>query len=279
MKNSLTSFVVVASLSLLTLSTGALAVRKMMGENNRKNQIAALRVSVNDENSGCIITISGKKYNATELQKTHSGGDIFSCGTDMTNIFIGQHGKNMNLIGKYLIGNVGIGNGILPTSTITPTSVPTKASKCLVKISGNSYDITNLRSTHSGGDIFKCGTDMTSIFNGKHGSNWNLISKYLISTGNNSNPTSIPPTPVPTTSSNNNQCIVTISGSLYDVTALRTTHSGGDIFKCGTDMTSTFSGKHGNNLSLISRYLIANGSTSGTPMPTVTAALQREDDD
>jgi hypothetical protein len=52
------------------------------------------------------------------------------------------------------------------------------------------------------------------------------------------------------------RCIVTISGSRYNVTALRSTHSGGNIFVCGTDMTATYQGQHGTSTSLIARYKI-----------------------
>ena len=37
-------------------------------------------------------------------------------------------------------------------------------------------------------------------------------------------------------------CIITIEGKKYDVISFRSQHSGGDVFKCGTDMTSSFFG-------------------------------------
>ena len=39
----------------------------------------------------CIIYISGSRYDVTDFRNIHSGGDIFQCGTDMTDIFNGQH--------------------------------------------------------------------------------------------------------------------------------------------------------------------------------------------
>ena len=50
------------------------------------------------------------------------------------------------------------------------------------------------------------------------------------------------PTPAPTPKPQN--CIITIDGVSYDVTAFRKIHSGGDIFKCGTDMTAVFYSQH-----------------------------------
>ncbi len=54
----------------------------------------------------------------------------------------------------------------------------------------------------------------------------------------------VQPTPVPTPSG----CIVTIDSVKYDVTRLRSTHSGGDIFSCGTDMSQTFWSRHNNRI-------------------------------
>ena len=51
-------------------------------------------------------------------------------------------------------------------------------------------------------------------------------------------------------------CIVTINGSRYNVQSLKNTHSGGNIFTCGKDMTATFKSFHGTNYGLIARYKI-----------------------
>lgn len=63
-----------------------------------------------------------------------------------------------------------------PTPTTKPTTAPTVAetpaptpdNRCIVSIDGVRYDVSSLRSTHTGGDIFQCGTDMTAIFYGQH---------------------------------------------------------------------------------------------------------------
>ncbi|PJB22499.1 hypothetical protein CO112_04130 [Candidatus Dojkabacteria bacterium CG_4_9_14_3_um_filter_150_Dojkabacteria_WS6_41_13] len=51
----------------------------------------------------CIITVHGLRYNVQSLKTTHSGGNIFRCGTDMTAVFSSQHGSNYALIAKYRI--------------------------------------------------------------------------------------------------------------------------------------------------------------------------------
>lgn len=60
------------------------------------------------------------------------------------------------------------------------------------------------------------------------------------------NPTSPPPPPVA-----QNRCTITIDGVSYDVTDFRNTHSGGNIFTCGGDMSATFWSRH--NAAILSR--------------------------
>jgi len=45
--------------------------------------------------AGCIVTINAQLYDVTSLKKTHSGGDIFKCGTDMSSIFFNQHDQSL----------------------------------------------------------------------------------------------------------------------------------------------------------------------------------------
>ena len=54
------------------------------------------------------------------------------------------------------------------TPTFTPTASPTPDSRCIISINGVSYDVTQFRFIHDGGDIFTCGKDMTSVFFGQH---------------------------------------------------------------------------------------------------------------
>ncbi|OIP95944.1 hypothetical protein AUK40_05535 [Candidatus Wirthbacteria bacterium CG2_30_54_11] len=51
--------------------------------------------------STCIVTVNGYSYDVTKLQNTHSGGNVFVCGTDNTSIFVSQHGTDYKLITKY----------------------------------------------------------------------------------------------------------------------------------------------------------------------------------
>lgn len=52
----------------------------------------------------CIITINGQRYDVTQYRYQHQGGDIFTCGTDMSAIFAGQHSqKYLNKMKSYLV--------------------------------------------------------------------------------------------------------------------------------------------------------------------------------
>jgi len=66
------------------------------------------------------------------------------------------------------------------------------------------------------------------------------------------------PTTIPTaTPAQDNRCLVTVDGVKYDVTSFRQTHSGGNIFNCGSDMSQTFWGQHGAKiLSQMAKYKI-----------------------
>lgn len=63
-------------------------------------------------------------------------------------------------------------------------------------------------------------------------------------------------------------CIITVFGIQYDVTPLQTSHTGGNIFVCGTDMTATYQAQHGTDVSRLAPYVLATSS----PTPTPTAA-------
>ena len=45
--------------------------------------------------AGCIVTINAQQYDVTSLKKTHSGGDVFKCGSDMSSIFFNQHDQSL----------------------------------------------------------------------------------------------------------------------------------------------------------------------------------------
>lgn len=64
---------------------------------------------------------------------------------------------------------------------ISLTPSPTPDTRCLVQIDGTTFNVSQLRTTHSGGNIFTCGTDMSAIFWNQHGQSiLSQMQKYRI---------------------------------------------------------------------------------------------------
>ena len=60
-------------------------------------------LSNNPQETRCVITVSGSQYDVTKLTQSHSGGDVFERGTDMSNLFQEEHGNDFKKIEKYKI--------------------------------------------------------------------------------------------------------------------------------------------------------------------------------
>ncbi len=43
--------------------------------------------------------------------------------------------------------------------------------RCLIKVDEGTYDVTEFRAIHQGGNIFQCGTNMSAIFHSQHDAN------------------------------------------------------------------------------------------------------------
>ncbi len=59
-----------------------------------------------------------------------------------------------------------------------------------------------------------------------------------------------------TASQNIEQCIITVQGNQYNVTEFKKKHPGGDIFKCGEDMSEAFQKKHKGYLPMIEKLKV-----------------------
>ena len=71
------------------------------------------------------------------------------------------------------------GSTVSGTVTITATASDIFSS-CVVRIFGQSYDVSVLGSTHSGGNVFNCGTNMDAVYAAQHGTNVSRMQSYLI---------------------------------------------------------------------------------------------------
>jgi|GEM_PF-4800779 len=85
----------------------------------------------------------------------------------------------------------------------------------------------------------------------------------------------------PTKSNNDDLCLVTVNGIRYNVTELATTHSGGNIFNCNTDMSDIYKSRHGNKIDWMNKYVYTGSdiSISGKPQVTNTYHRKEEKDD
>ncbi len=94
---------------------------------------------------------------------------------------------------------------VVTTTTASPTSIPKNV--CIITLSGKQYNVTSLAagghpgptgSTLNGGNgFFKCGTDMTAVYNSQHGASLSRMAPYLVK---NNTPSASPTTSSPTTS-------------------------------------------------------------------------------
>lgn len=92
------NFLIVSPSPLLS-SAPASIQEYSLGSSNNKNPIPTTALN---NSALCVIVINGQKYDATELRKIHSGGDIFTCGLDMTEIFYSRHDNSyLPKMGKY----------------------------------------------------------------------------------------------------------------------------------------------------------------------------------
>ena len=81
-----------------------------------------------------------------------------------------------------------VSTNLSPTIVVTPSTTtgsvvatPTRDTRCLVVVDGLQYNLTQFVKLHSGGDIFQCGTDMSSSFHNQHPNNYlDILAKYRI---------------------------------------------------------------------------------------------------
>lgn len=53
---------------------------------------------------GCIVTIDNVNYEISKLRVSHSGGDIFKCGNDMSKLFWKKHDQRiLDMMQQYKI--------------------------------------------------------------------------------------------------------------------------------------------------------------------------------
>ena len=99
--------------SLFVLSATALSA---FGFYSLANKIDTARAA-----TPCIVTIFGVQYDVAPLQTGHSGGNIFTCNTDMSAVYQGMHGTNVSQLAGFKVSSP----TPTPSTTPTPSATPT----------------------------------------------------------------------------------------------------------------------------------------------------------
>lgn len=95
MKTTKTIFIIVLVAFAIIMATAVIGnfVKNSQSSGNSNTSITNTNSNTNTVSNACIVTIEGQKYDVTTLRRTHSGGDVFVCNTDMTNTFFSQHNQ------------------------------------------------------------------------------------------------------------------------------------------------------------------------------------------
>lgn len=128
------------------------------------------------------------KVEVPEVKDKEPDSTQFLSPTPQVNEINGNTTNSSHPVG--VVGKTPIKTSLIPTSTSVMNSLPNQgvssANSCIVTLFGKQYDVTTLRTTHSGGNIFNCGTDMSAVYQGRHGTNMSRMQQYLVIGGTTS---------------------------------------------------------------------------------------------
>lgn len=79
-----------------TETTSAVASSTTISNSAPSNSSAPVPTSApQPQDNRCLIKIDGAIYDITSFRSAHSGGNVFTCGADMSQVFWSKHGKSM----------------------------------------------------------------------------------------------------------------------------------------------------------------------------------------
>ncbi|MFA6017173.1 MAG: hypothetical protein WC744_03740 [Patescibacteria group bacterium] len=161
---NIVSAIVVTVLTGITVTTSAAGTAKLLGSMN------SFKPSVPEVRGVQAVDNTDKTKKTISIAKTNSAG-----GTKLTNSIPSPAGN----IAKKIIAMI--------SPTLAPAvnnNVAQNSNSCLITLFGKEYDVFSLQTTHSGGNIFTCNSDMTSTYQTRHGADVSRMQKYLVaSTG------------------------------------------------------------------------------------------------
>lgn len=81
----------------------------------------------------------------------------------------------------FILLTILVAGGVIYKNRSTTISGSTETEQCLISVDGSTYDVTKYRYIHDGGDVFKCGTDMSKDFHSEHPASFlQKMAKYKI---------------------------------------------------------------------------------------------------
>jgi hypothetical protein len=197
---------IVTLLTVLTLGTSAMGVAKVAGSFSQKDSdtTRVLGAEISKQESVETISISDQEKEDQGSVKSTNSGKPSGSSKPISNTNSSQV-KPVNTIAPST-------NGVVSTGSITP-SPSTNSNACIITIFGKQYDVTSLRTTHSGGDVFACGTDQSATYQSKHGTSVARLASYLVTPGTQPGTTSSGSSVTPGSQSSSGSVQSAVSGS------------------------------------------------------------------
>lgn len=155
----------------------------------------------------------------------------------MKHIFFSFSRKIFLSVGVVIISSFFVWN--LAAKTVKPASA---ATPCIITLFGLQYDVTSLQTSHTGGNIFTCGTDMTAIYQPQHGTDVTRMIPYLITSSSSSSSS------VSSGSSSSQSSSIPPSSSSSSVSSGSSSDSSSSLFSSSSSIASSSSSSSSSSL-------------------------------
>ncbi len=244
------------------------------------------RVQLHNQSTDCWIVLFQNVYDITPLIQDY--GFTLECGTDQTALYQSMYRSDLTMMEPYFLGMLKGGSSQTPNNppqnppqppapdpvqlSINPipaktTTVGTGVAFTATAAGGTAPRTFSLTGTVPSGAAINSATGAFSWTPGATG----VYSFNVRVTDSASATADAPvtitvnaaPTPTYTLSqvqlhNTNSNCWVVVFSKVYDITPLTSGHSGGNVFSCGTDMTTLYQSVHGSNTARMIPYFKGN---------------------
>lgn len=244
------------------------------GNHSNVQKYTWAEVQAHNQTTDCWIVLFHNVYDVTPLVQQ---GLTLECGTDQTELYKSVYGKDLTIMEPYFEGKVK-GKPSQPPPTTPPdlainlipdqnVTVGADVNFTATASGGTAPRTFSLRSTAPAGATIDPSTGIFSWTPPTQGT----FTFDVIVTDNDSATAStlvtitVNPVPIPTYTmsevqahNTDSDCWVVLFSKVYDITTLVTSHPGGNVFDCGTDMTALYESMHGTNVNRMEPYFQGN---------------------